>query len=181
MDNYIEIEQTNRDIELKNIFEYINTTEVELSQNYQIKTDKDYTIEFTISSDSKSIVILNDIPYEFSPNSREITFINMNNSTIQKVFVYKEEIIEEYMENNNLKTYSLENSVNSETNITGFLDSKETIIVFGKGSKILTKDRFDQYVTKIKDIKSLSFLSSNAMFYYPNNYKDIFYLFNEFD
>ena len=181
MDNYIEIEQTNRDIELKNIFEYINTTEVELSQNYQIKTDKDYTIEFTISSDSKSIVILNDIPYEFSPNSREITFINMNNSTIQKVFVYKEEIIEEYMENNNLKTYSLENSVNSETNITGFLDSKETIIVFGKGSKILTKDRFDQYVTKIKDIKSLSFLSSNAMFYYPNNYEDIFHLFNEYD
>ena len=85
------------------------------------------------------------------------------------------------MENNNFKTYSLEKSINSETNTIGSLGSKEMINVVGKGSKFLTKERFEHYVTKIKDIESLSSLSSNAMFYYPNNYKDIFYLFNEFD
>ena len=63
------------------------------------------TIKFQVSFFSKSSVIYKNKLYSFHNNSRDITFMNLVNSTKQIIFVYNEDIIEEYMEKINLSFF----------------------------------------------------------------------------
>ena len=179
--NLTEIKKAQIDVELKAIFNFIKQKLVENRKNYEIIKKDNHTIKFQVSFFSKSSVFYNNKLYSFHNNSRDITFMNLVNSTKQIIFVYNEDIIEEYMEKNGFKFFYLNDSHHFEDDITGFLNGDQNIIIFGKDAQILTEKRFQDFIDNKTEIRTLEDLSINSSFYYGQDYKNPFYLFNEYE
>ena len=76
-----EIKQDQIDIELKAIFNFLKQNTVEKGMNYHIEILDKTTIKFSVTFFSKSSIIYKDDTYNFHKNSRDITFINLADST----------------------------------------------------------------------------------------------------
>lgn len=176
MDEYIYIEQDEKDHILKKIFDYISTnTNIEKGKTYFINS-----ISFTVSLDRIDTVIFENEYYYFHPKSRDVLFINEIRKKKKTIFVYNEDVIDNYMNKEMFQTFSLNDSMNSETDTSEFLNGDSDIIIFGKESKILTKETFRQFACTTRKIETIQNLSINSHYYYPKNYKDFFYLFKEY-